>query len=198
MTAGYAIRYADELNYVFLSRRRDRRADGRRPRSAARPRAATRRRCASRCTPATRRCATPARPGSTRSAGFAAIGLDRIVCFPTRWSPTLEAQAAFAEDCRAAGVGWQLAVERRPVAPSTGRAIRPSRSQRRVAEPGAPDEQLDRDRAVAARVDRLAEAGARRSASGVASRQQPRLVVGELEVAVGERRRDRPGRPRRA
>ena len=44
-----------------------------------------------------------ARPGSTRSAGFAEIGLDRIVCFPTRWSPTLEAQAAFAEDCRAAG-----------------------------------------------------------------------------------------------
>ena len=37
-------------------------------------------------------------------AGFAAIGLDRIVCFPTRWSPTLEAQAAFAEDCRAAGL----------------------------------------------------------------------------------------------
>ena len=36
-------------------------------------------------------------------AGFAAIGLDRLVCFPTRWSPTLEAQAAFAEDCRAAG-----------------------------------------------------------------------------------------------
>ena len=37
-------------------------------------------------------------------AGFAAVGLDRLVCFPTRWSPTLEAQAAFAEDCRAAGL----------------------------------------------------------------------------------------------
>jgi hypothetical protein len=35
---------------------------------------------------------------------FAAIGLDRIICFPTRWSPTLEAQAAFAEDCVAAGL----------------------------------------------------------------------------------------------
>ena len=37
-------------------------------------------------------------------AGLAAIGLDRAVCFPTRWDPSLEVQAAFAEDCRAAGV----------------------------------------------------------------------------------------------
>ena len=37
-------------------------------------------------------------------AGFAEIGLDRVVCFPTRWSPTLDAQAAFAEDCLAAGL----------------------------------------------------------------------------------------------
>jgi hypothetical protein len=35
---------------------------------------------------------------------FAAIGLDRLVAFPTRWSPTVDAQAAFAEDCEAAGV----------------------------------------------------------------------------------------------
>jgi len=35
---------------------------------------------------------------------FGAIGLDRIICFPTRWSPTAEAQAAFAEDCIAAGL----------------------------------------------------------------------------------------------
>ena len=33
-------------------------------------------------------------------AGFEEIGLDRLVAFPTRWSPTIEAQAAFAEDCR--------------------------------------------------------------------------------------------------
>lgn len=37
-------------------------------------------------------------------AEFAEVGLDRIVCFPTRWSPTTEAQATFAEDCRAAGL----------------------------------------------------------------------------------------------
>jgi hypothetical protein len=39
-----------------------------------------------------------------RLAKMAEIGLDRLVAFPTRWSPTLEAQAAFADDCRAAGM----------------------------------------------------------------------------------------------
>jgi hypothetical protein len=37
-------------------------------------------------------------------AAYAAIGLDRAVAFPTRWDPTVDAQAAFAEDCRAAGI----------------------------------------------------------------------------------------------
>jgi hypothetical protein len=31
-------------------------------------------------------------------------GLDRIVCFPTRWAPTTETQEAFAEDVRTAGI----------------------------------------------------------------------------------------------
>jgi alkanesulfonate monooxygenase SsuD/methylene tetrahydromethanopterin reductase-like flavin-dependent oxidoreductase (luciferase family) len=39
-----------------------------------------------------------------RLGRMAEIGLDRLVAFPTRWSPTLEAQAAFADDCRAAGI----------------------------------------------------------------------------------------------
>ena len=33
-----------------------------------------------------------------------ALGLDRLVCFPTRWDPTPEAQGAFAQDCKAAGI----------------------------------------------------------------------------------------------
>ncbi len=37
-------------------------------------------------------------------AGLAAIGLDRVACFPTRWDPTEGGQARFAEDCRAAGL----------------------------------------------------------------------------------------------
>jgi hypothetical protein len=37
-------------------------------------------------------------------AAYAAIGMDRLVAFPTRWDPTIAAQSAFAEDCRAAGI----------------------------------------------------------------------------------------------
>ena len=103
VTAGYAIKYADELNFVFLS--------------AAQ--------VAERITAVRARCETEGRdPASLRFsmytrdeeireagraridtlAGFAAVGLDRIVCFPTRWSATTDAQASFAEDCRAAGI----------------------------------------------------------------------------------------------
>ncbi len=103
VTAGHAIRYADELNYVFLPAAE----------IAARM-ASVRARCeAEGRDPATLRFSLYPRdeevrdPGQARVdtiAGFAAIGLDRLVCFPTRWSPTTEAQAAFAEDCLAAGV----------------------------------------------------------------------------------------------
>jgi F420-dependent oxidoreductase-like protein len=111
-TAGYAIKYADELNYVFLEpadiveRMRDVRqrceADGR--------------------DPATLRFSLYERDELMRDAGQARIdrltrmqeiGLDRLVAFPTRWSPTLEAQSAFAEDCRAAGIN--LAASPEPV-----------------------------------------------------------------------------------
>ena len=107
VTAGYAIKYADELNFVFLS--------------AAQ--------VAERITAVRARCETEGRdPASLRFsmytrdeeireagqarvdtlAGFAAVGLDRIVCFPTRWSPTTDAQASFAEDCRAAGISLSV------------------------------------------------------------------------------------------
>ena len=46
-----------------------------------------------------------------RLARMRDIGLDRLVAFPTRWSPTLETQAAFAEDCRAAGISLANAPE---------------------------------------------------------------------------------------
>ena len=103
VTAGYAIRYADELNYVFLP------AD-----DIARRMVSVRARCeAGGRDPASLKFSLYARdeemrdPGQARVdrlAGFAAIGLDRIVCFPTRWSPTTDAQAAFAVDCLAAGL----------------------------------------------------------------------------------------------
>lgn len=52
-------------------------------------------------------------PGGQRRVGlvggFVDVGLDRLVAFPTRWSPPIEAQAALAEDVRAAGI--ELAAE---------------------------------------------------------------------------------------
>jgi alkanesulfonate monooxygenase SsuD/methylene tetrahydromethanopterin reductase-like flavin-dependent oxidoreductase (luciferase family) len=109
VTAGYAIRYADELNYVFLE-----------PDEIADRMRQVRERCeAEGRDPATLRFSLYARDEQMRDAGqarverlgrFAAIGLDRLVAFPTRWSPTLEAQAAFAEDCEAAGLTLEARV----------------------------------------------------------------------------------------
>lgn len=108
-TAGYAIRYADELNYVFIG------AD-----EIAERMTSVRARCeAEGRDPATLRFSLYMRDEEARTAGqaridtiagFAAVGLDRLVAFPTRWSPTLEAQASFAEDCRAAGLALTAAV----------------------------------------------------------------------------------------
>jgi F420-dependent oxidoreductase-like protein len=102
-TAGYAIRFADELNYVFLD-----------PDEIAERMVDVRARCESEGRdPATLRFSLYVRDEDVRDAGqqrvdllgrFAAIGLSRLVAFPTRWSPTLEAQAAFAADSQAAGL----------------------------------------------------------------------------------------------
>ena len=107
VTAGLAIRFADELNFVFLSST-----------EVAERMASVRARCeAEGRDPSTLRFSLYSRDEEMRDAGqarvdaiaeFLEVGLDRIVCFPTRWSPTVEAQAGFAEDCRAAGV--ELAV----------------------------------------------------------------------------------------
>jgi len=101
-TAGYAIRFADELNYVFLG-----------PDEIAERMVAVRRRCEEGRDPASLRFSLYARDDEMRNAGQARvdliarlrdIGLDRVVAFPTRWSPTAEAQAAFADDVRSAGI----------------------------------------------------------------------------------------------
>ena len=102
-TAGYAVRFADELNFVFLPAAEipARMADVR-----ARCEAAGR-------DPGSLRFSMYTRdedvrePGQRRVdtlAALAATGLDRIVCFPGRWDPTPEGQARFAEDVRAAGI----------------------------------------------------------------------------------------------
>lgn len=109
VTAGLAIRFADELNYVFLSA-----AEVSERMVAVRARCETEGR-----DPSTLRFSHYIRDEEMRDAGqarvdtiagMAEVGLDRIVCFPTRWSPTVEAQDSFAEDCRAAGVGLAVSV----------------------------------------------------------------------------------------
>jgi F420-dependent oxidoreductase-like protein len=112
--AGYAIRYADELNWVFLS-----------PEECAERLISVRARCvAEGRDPATLRFSLYTRDEEMRVPGqarvdvlgrLADVGLDRIVCFPGRWDPTLEAQERFAEDCQAAGI--VLALDAQSVAP---------------------------------------------------------------------------------
>jgi F420-dependent oxidoreductase-like protein len=102
-TAGLAVRFADELNLVFIG-----------PAETSARMADVRARCeAAGRDPATLRFSVytrdeefldPGRQRADRIAAFAATGIDRLVCFPTKRQPTLEAQSRFAEDCRAAGV----------------------------------------------------------------------------------------------
>jgi F420-dependent oxidoreductase-like protein len=101
--AGYAIKYGDELNYVFLE-----------PDEIVERMASVRARCEEEGRdPASLRFSLYTKDEQMRDAGqarvdimgrLAEIGLDRAVSFPTRWSPTIEAQAAFAEDCEKAGL----------------------------------------------------------------------------------------------
>jgi F420-dependent oxidoreductase-like protein len=102
-TAGLAIRFADELNLVFIG-----------PTEVASRMADVRARCESEGRdPATLRISVYTRdedvlePGPRRAgliAEFAGTGIDRLICFPTKRQPTLEAQQRFADDCLAAGV----------------------------------------------------------------------------------------------
>jgi F420-dependent oxidoreductase-like protein len=103
VTFRYAARFAEELNLVFLG-----------PDGVAEALPVIRERCeAEGRDPATLRVSLYTRDDDVRQAGaarvdllgqFAQLGLSRVVCFPTRWAPELDTQAAFAEDCRAAGL----------------------------------------------------------------------------------------------
>ena len=102
VVAGYAIRYADELNWVYLT-----------PEECSSRMRTVRERCeAAGRNPASLRFSLYVRDELVREPGHERVdliarlvetGLDRLVCFPTRWAVTREAQARFAEDCRAAG-----------------------------------------------------------------------------------------------
>ncbi|MFI5387022.1 MAG: LLM class flavin-dependent oxidoreductase [Fimbriimonadales bacterium] len=102
-TAGYAVKFADELNLVFAS-----------PAQCAERMVDVRARCEKEGRdPATLRFSVYAADEEMRDggqkrvdllAGYAAVGMDRLVGFPTRWDTTPDTQAAFAEDCRTAGI----------------------------------------------------------------------------------------------
>ena len=120
----------DELNYVFLppAQLRDRIAE-------------VRARCeAEGRDPATLRFSMyvrdeEMRPGPARVDALGTLReteLDRIVCFPGRWDPSPDGQAAFAEDCRAAG--FVSAAEPRIVADATTEP-RATRARSRLPHP---------------------------------------------------------------
>ena len=102
-TAGLAVKHADELNFVFLD------AD-----DVAERMVDVRAKCeAAGRDPKSLRFSvytyddhylTPGQERIGRIAAYAEAGVDRIVCFPTKRDPSVEAQASFAEDCKAAGV----------------------------------------------------------------------------------------------
>ena len=107
-TAGLAVQHADELNLVFLE-----------PDEVAERMADVRAKCleAGR-DPDSLRFSVYTRDEDFIDAGaervdrirrFAEIGVDRIVCFPTKEDPTIETQTRFAEDCLAAGVALEPA-----------------------------------------------------------------------------------------
>lgn len=102
-TAGLAVKFADELNFVFIS-----------PAETAERMAEVRGLCevADR-DPASLRFSVYIRDEDAVTAGqarvdvvgtFADTGVDRIMCFPTKLEPSLESQARFADDVLAAGV----------------------------------------------------------------------------------------------
>jgi alkanesulfonate monooxygenase SsuD/methylene tetrahydromethanopterin reductase-like flavin-dependent oxidoreductase (luciferase family) len=109
VTFRYAAKFAEELNLVYLS-----------PDGVAELLPIIRARCEEiDRDPATLRVSLYSRDDDVQAVGqervdmlaaFAALGLDRIVCFPSRWDQSLDAQARFAEDCRAAGLDMTAAV----------------------------------------------------------------------------------------
>jgi F420-dependent oxidoreductase-like protein len=102
-TAGYAARYADELNLVFLG------VD-----EVPDLVANARQRCEETGRdPATLKISLYCRDRDVRDTGQARVdflgamgelGLSRLIAFPARWDPTRTGQAAFVEDWRAAGL----------------------------------------------------------------------------------------------
>jgi F420-dependent oxidoreductase-like protein len=102
-TAGLAVKFADELNFVFVS-----------PAEAQARMVEVKSMCAAAGRdPESLRFSVYTLDEDFTDAGQARVdllgefnesGLDRIVCFPTKFDPSVEAQASFAKDCLTAGI----------------------------------------------------------------------------------------------
>jgi F420-dependent oxidoreductase-like protein len=102
-TAGLAVKFADELNFVFVD-----------PAETAERMAEVRAMCeAAGRDPDGLRFSVYTLDEDFLDAGqarvdligaFRDVGVNRIICFPTKREPTVESQASFAQDCLAAGV----------------------------------------------------------------------------------------------
>jgi F420-dependent oxidoreductase-like protein len=113
-----AAHYADELNLVYLS-----------PDEVAADMPTIRSRCEEISRdPATLKVSMYCSDDDVREPGQARVdfigqcaelGLSRLVAFPTRWGPTAEVQALFAEDCRAAGIELSVDGRTKVEAPAT-------------------------------------------------------------------------------
>jgi F420-dependent oxidoreductase-like protein len=102
-TAGLAVRFADELNFVFLTAAEMRvRIEEVRAKCEQIGRDPSALRFSLYILDEEMRPRGQQRVDSLGS--LADVGLARVICFPTRWDPTVDAQAAFADDCRAAGL----------------------------------------------------------------------------------------------
>ena len=122
-TAGLAVKFADELNFVF-----------RQPEWVAARMGEVRTMCeAAGRDPDTLRFSVYTLDEDYTDAGQARVdrigawaetGVDRIVCFPTKFDPSLEAQAAFAEDVKPRA--WPSTGPSRPMARSVGSSSSPS------------------------------------------------------------------------
>lgn len=103
VTFRLAVRHADELNLLFLE-----------PEEVAEHMAVARQRCEEvGRDPASLRISLYVRDGDVRPVGaervdrlaaFAALGLQRLVAFPSRWDTSEDGLASFAEDVLAAGL----------------------------------------------------------------------------------------------
>ena len=129
--------------------------------------------------------ASRVRPRVDLLAALAATRADRVICFPTRWSPTLEAQAVRRGLPGRRGLELDEPPGSAPAEPARG--IRPSRRSGAYRNQARPTSSSSGTGPYWRESIGLAEAGRGRVSSAVASLSSHASSSAELEIAVGER-----------